>query len=53
MRRSIAIVGVVKDAKYLGVPDEIARAVYFAFMEDEVAKTTEFLRVLRFLRLVL
>jgi putative ABC transport system permease protein len=33
----IEIVGVVKDAKYMGVRDEIPRTVYFAFMEDDFA----------------
>jgi len=32
----IEIVGVVKDAKYMGVRDEIRRTVYFSFMEDDV-----------------
>jgi len=33
----IEIVGVVKDAKYMGVRDEMPRTVYFAFMEDDFA----------------
>ena len=33
----IEIIGVVKDAKYMGVRDEIPRTVYFAFMEDDFA----------------
>jgi putative ABC transport system permease protein len=33
----IEIVGVVKDAKYMNVRDEIPRTVYFAFMEDDFA----------------
>ena len=33
----IEIVGVVKDAKYMGVRDEIRRTVYFSFMEDDFA----------------
>jgi predicted permease len=33
----IEIVGVVKDAKYMGVRDEIPRTVYFSFMEDDFA----------------
>jgi len=33
----IEIIGVVKDAKYMNVRDEIPRTVYFAFMEDDFA----------------
>jgi predicted permease len=33
----IEIVGVVKDAKYTGVRDDIPRTVYFAFMESDFA----------------
>jgi predicted permease len=33
----IEIIGVVKDAKYTGVRDEIPRQVYFAFMENDTA----------------
>jgi predicted permease len=33
----IEIIGVVKDAKYMGVRDEIPRTAYFAFMEDDFA----------------
>jgi predicted permease len=33
----IQIVGVVKDAKYTGVRDEIPRTVYFPFMENDFA----------------
>jgi predicted permease len=33
----IEIVGVVKDAKYTGVRDEIPRTVYFSFMENGTA----------------
>ena len=33
----IEIIGVVKDAKYTGVRDEIPRTVYFAFMESDFA----------------
>jgi predicted permease len=33
----IEIIGVVKDAKYTGVRDEIPRTVYFAFMENAFA----------------
>jgi predicted permease len=33
----IEIIGVVKDAKYTGVRDEIPRTVYFAFMEADLA----------------
>jgi predicted permease len=33
----IEIVGMVKDAKYTGVRDDIPRTVYFAFMENDAA----------------
>jgi predicted permease len=33
----IEIIGVVKDAKYTGVRDEIPRQVFFAFMENDFA----------------
>ena len=33
----IEIIGVVKDAKYTGVRDDIPRQVFFAFMEDDFA----------------
>jgi putative ABC transport system permease protein len=33
----IEIIGVVKDAKYTGVRDDIPRTVYFAFMENDFA----------------
>ena len=33
----IEIIGVVKDAKYTGVRDEIPRTVYFAFLENDFA----------------
>ena len=33
----IEIIGVVKDAKYMNVRDEVPRTVYFAFMEDDFA----------------
>ena len=33
----IEIIGVVKDAKYTGVRDQIPRQVYFAFMENDFA----------------
>jgi putative ABC transport system permease protein len=33
----IEIIGVVKDAKYTGVRDDIPRTVYFAFMESDFA----------------
>ena len=33
----IEIIGVVKDAKYTGVRDDIPRTVFFAFMEDDFA----------------
>ena len=33
----IQIIGVVKDAKYTGVRDDIPRTVYFAFMENDFA----------------
>ena len=33
----IEIIGVVKDAKYMGVRDEVPRTVYFAFMENDFA----------------
>jgi predicted permease len=33
----IEIIGVVKDAKYSGVRDDIPRQVFFAFMEDDFA----------------
>jgi predicted permease len=33
----IEIIGVVKDAKYTGVRDEVPRTVYFAFMENDFA----------------
>jgi predicted permease len=33
----IEIVGVVKDAKYMGVREDNPRTVYFAFMEDDFA----------------
>jgi predicted permease len=33
----IEIIGVVKDAKYTGVRDEIPRTVYFAFLESDFA----------------
>jgi predicted permease len=33
----IEIIGVVKDAKYTGVRDDIPRQVFFAFMENDVA----------------
>jgi len=36
-KMSIEIIGVVKDAKYMGVRDEIPRTVYFALMEDDFA----------------
>ncbi len=33
----IEIVGIVKDAKYTGVRDEVPRQVYFSFMENDFA----------------
>src|SRR5438034_11669990 len=33
----IEIIGVVKDAKYTGVRDDIPRQVFFAFMENDFA----------------
>src|SRR6185295_5366507 len=33
----IEIIGIVKDAKYTGVRDDIPRTVYFAFMESDFA----------------
>ncbi len=33
----IEIIGIVKDAKYTGVRDDIPRQVFFAFMEDDFA----------------
>jgi len=33
----IEIIGVVKDAKYMGVREDLPRTVYFAFMEDDFA----------------
>jgi putative ABC transport system permease protein len=42
----IEIIGVVKDAKYTGVRDDIPRQVFFAFLEDELNGSVVYVRAL-------
>lgn len=42
----IEIVGVVKDAKYTGVRDDIPRQVFFPFLEDELNGSVIYVRAL-------